>query len=144
LYGGIERIVDALALELAARKHEVALVAHRDSTATDQMFPWPGLKSQLPLDTARNAAALWSAVHDFKPDVLHSFSRALYLLPLLRDRIPKIMSYQRHPGARQVAWAARLGGASLQFTGCSEHICRKGRAAGGTWHAIHNFVDPVK
>lgn len=144
LYGGIERIVDALARELAARNHEVALVAHRDSTATNRLYAWPGVKSQRAMDSARNAAALWSAARDFKPDVLHSFSRALYLLPLLRGKIPKIMSYQRHPGERQVAWTARLGGASLRFTGCSEHICRKGGAAGGTWHAIHNFVDPSK
>lgn len=144
LYGGIERIVDALARELTTRGHEVALVAHCDSTATDRLYPWPGVKSQRPLDSARNAAALWSAARDFKPEVLHSFSRALYLLPLLRARIPKIMSYQRHPGERQVAWTARLGGASVHFTGCSEHICRKGRAAGGTWHAIHNFVDSSK
>jgi glycosyltransferase involved in cell wall biosynthesis len=58
--------------------------------------------------------------------------------------LPKIMSYQRRPGPRQVAWTARLGGKSIAFTGCSEHICEKGRAAGGAWHAIHNFVDTSK
>jgi len=36
-----------------------------------------------------------------RPDVLHSFSRLLYLLPLFAKRLPKIMSYQRLPGRRQ-------------------------------------------
>lgn len=92
----------------------------------------------------RNTAALWSAVCRFAPDVLHSFSRALYLLPLLATRLPKIMSYQRKPGKRQVSWAAKLGGHSLVFTGCSEHICREGRAGGETWHTIHNCVELSK
>ena len=144
LYGGIERIVAALVRELVARKHEVALVAHPDSSATDQLFPWPGRRSQHLPDIIRNTAALFTAVQEFRPDVLHSFSRALYLLPLLRSRLPKLMSYQRRPGKRQVAWAARMGRGSLLFTGCSEHICQGGRAISGEWHAIHNFVDPTK
>ena len=142
LYGGIERIVDLLVRGLKARGHDVALAANRESTCeADRLFPWPGAKSQDALDVARNTVALYSAVGKFRPDVLHSFSRALYLLPLLPARLPKVMSYQRHPGLRQVAWAARIGGDSLTFTGCSEHICQSGRRAGGTWHAIHNCVE---
>jgi glycosyltransferase involved in cell wall biosynthesis len=51
------------------------------------------------------------------------------------------MSYQRDPNRRTVSWAQRLARGSLQFTGCSEYICRLGRSAGGDWSAIHNFVD---
>lgn len=142
LYGGIERIVDLLVRGLKARGHEVALVAHRDSSCSaDRLFPWPGLRSQDAVDILRNTRALRTAVREFRPDVLHSFSRALYLLSLLPSRIPKIMSYQRHPGFRQVAWASRLGGKSLVYTGCSEHICQQGRSAGGTWYPIHNCVE---
>jgi len=141
LYGGIERIVDLLVRELLARGHEVGLVANRESTApAARLFAWPGSRSQRPSDTARNTLALWAAVRQFRPDILHSFSRALYLLPLLPAALPKIMSYQRKPGTRQVACAAKLAGSSLVFTGCSEHICRQGRAGGGTWKAIHNGV----
>src|SRR5207248_3074268 len=131
--------------ELTAAGFEVGLVAHRDSTATAKvLFPWPGFKSKPKMDIVRNSAASWRAVREFKPDVLHSFSRALYMLPLLRTRLPKIMSYQRHPGTRQVAWPSLLGGETLFFTGCSEHICEHGRPAGGRWQAIHNFIDPRK
>jgi len=145
LYGGIERIVALLVEGLVEKGFEVGLVAHRESTASaSRFFPWPGDRSQRLLDTVRNTGALRAAVKAFEPDLIHSFSRLLYTLPLLRKPLPKIMSYQRAPGARQVAWAARLAGASLTFTGCSEHICAQGRSAGGTWHAIHNCVDVEK
>ncbi|MEB3358310.1 MAG: glycosyltransferase, partial [Synechococcales bacterium] len=74
----------------------------------------------------------------------HSFSRLQYLLPLMPTRLPKVMSYQRQPTARTVSLAARFAGASLTFTGCSEHICRQGRRAGGHWQAIHNCVSLEK
>jgi glycosyltransferase involved in cell wall biosynthesis len=141
-YGGIERIVDALIRMFRAQGHVVGLVAHADSRApADQLFAWPGRGSRSKTDTLRNTLALRRAVRAFRPDVLHSFSRLIYLLPLLRSRLPKIMSYQRHTGGRQIALAARLGGASLRFTGCSEFICAMGRAAGGEWQAIPNFVE---
>jgi glycosyltransferase involved in cell wall biosynthesis len=142
LYGGIERIVASLIRELRARGHTVGLVAHRDSAEpVDRFYPWPALRSQHPLDTLRNAFALARAVHDFRPDLIHSFSRIAYLLPLLPSRRPKIMSYQRDPGPRQTSRAARWSKGSLVFTGCSEYIAARGRPGGGTWHAIPNFTD---
>lgn len=144
-YGGIERIVDALVREYSARGHTVGLVAHADSqTPAAVRFGWPGRRSTSRADTVRNTLALRGAVRQFQPDVLHSFSRLAYLLPLLPGRLPKVMSYQRHTGGRQVRLAARLGGRSLRFTGCSEFICSQGRPAGGTWTAIHNFIEPEK
>lgn len=145
LYGGIERIVDSLVRSLKSRGHAVGLVAHRQSTSpADRLFPWPGFRSQNNFDTLQNAATLWLAVQQFKPDLVHSFSRILYLLPLLQSPLPKIMSYQRHPSQRPVSWAAKLSKGSLIFTGCSHHISDKGRAAGGVWHAIHNCVNIEK
>jgi len=144
-YGGIERIVDALVREFVTRGNEVGLVAKGASRSpASQLFPGPGRASRSRLDTFRNALALRRAVRAFRPDVLHSFSRLAYLLPLLPARLPKVMSYQRHTGGRQVALAARLGGRSLRFTGCSEFICQQGRPAGGHWTAIPNFVEPER
>jgi glycosyltransferase involved in cell wall biosynthesis len=145
LYGGIERIVDLLVTGLQARGHKIGLVAHRDSTSpAHQLFPWPGLSSQDKFDALQNTVALWSAVQQFQPDLVHSFSRVLYLLPLLRSRIPKVMSYQRRPSGRTVSWGEKLAGGSLTFTGCSDSICRQGRALGGVWHTIHNCVELEK
>jgi glycosyltransferase involved in cell wall biosynthesis len=142
LYGGIERIVAGLVEGLKGLGHIVGLAAHRDSTApADRFFSWPGSRSQDNWDTGRNAFALYGAIRGFQPDLLHSFSRLLYLLPVLRSKLPKVMSYQRDPSLRTTKWANRLAGGTLRFTGCSEHICRVGRQAGGSWTAIHNFVD---
>src|SRR5258708_33661183 len=67
LYGGIERIVDALVTELAASGFEIGLVAHRDSTAAAKvLYPWPAFKSQRKLDSRRNTAALWRSARDLK------------------------------------------------------------------------------
>jgi len=142
LYGGIERIIDLLVKGLRSNGHTVGLVAHRDSTCSvEAFFPWAGTSSQSPLDTFNNTKTLWSAVQTFQPDLLHSFSRLQYLLPILSSPLPKIMSYQRRPTSRTVRWAAKFAGHSLVFTGCSEHICQQGQAAGGNWVPIHNCVD---
>lgn len=142
-YGGIERIVAALAEEYRAQGHTVALLAKAGSTAVvDQFYPWPFESVRGASATLRNSRALRRAARDFKADVVHSFSRLAYLLPLLATtRIPALMSYQRHTGGPQIRWARRLGGERLRFTGCSEFICIQGRRAGGTWTAVPNFVD---
>lgn len=145
LYGGIERIVARLVAELRTRGHQVALMALGESIEpADRLFAWPGRRVSSRLDTVRNALALRAAVRSFRPDVVHSFARLAYLLPLLPADLPKIMSYQRDPGPRQTAQAARWARpGTLAFTGCSEHIAARGRAGGGSWHAIPNFADPV-
>jgi glycosyltransferase involved in cell wall biosynthesis len=142
LYGGIERIVDLLVRGLSQRGHTVALAAHAESSVpVDRLFPWPGKRSQEWKDACRNTWALGAAVRAFEPDLVHSFSRLLYLLPVLRRRIPKIMTFERIPTARTVRQAARLAKGTLTFTGCSESICREGRLAAGKWVPVHNGVD---
>ena len=84
---------------------------------------------------------LRNAVAAFKPNLLHSFSRILYMLPIIRHVLPKIMSYGREPTRRTVRLGAALANGSLSFTGCSDYICRQGRKADGEWRAIYNFVD---
>jgi glycosyltransferase involved in cell wall biosynthesis len=145
LYGGIERIVDLLVTRLKERGHTVGLVAHPESTSpANKHFAWRGLESQNKLDTAKNITTLHSAVRQFQPEVLHSFSRIFYLLPLLGSSLPKIMSYQRRPSLRTTGWGVKLAKGSLSFTGCSEDICSKGRPAGGNWYPIHNCVEIEK
>ncbi len=140
-YGGIERIVDALVCHFRAEGHTVGLVAHGGSQSpTDALFPWRNRCSRGAWGALGNALALRCAVQAFNPEVLHSFSRLGYLLPVMRSTLPKIMSYQRHTGGAQIRWAARLAGGTLCFTGCSEFICRMGRPCGGEWHAVPNFV----
>lgn len=145
LYGGIERIVDLLVTGLQARGHTVGLVAHSDSTSpAKESFSWLGKRSQNKLDAVQNTFTLWSAVKQFQPDIVHSFSRILYLLPLLPSSVPKVMSYQRYPSHTTTSWGVKLAQGSLTFTGCSDYICKIGRNAGGVWHTIHNCVELEK
>lgn len=143
LYGGIERIIDGLARRLQARGHAVCLVARPGSRCPVDIFHgWPGSRSQARVDTIRNTWTLWSAVHSFRPDVIHSFSRIAYLTPHLRGRTPIIMTYQRDPTLRAVGLAVRLAAPHvLTFTGCSDYIAACGRRGGGVWRGIPNFAD---
>lgn len=145
LYGGIERIIDLLLRGLQAQGHIVGLVAHPESTSpAAQLFPWKGKQSQNKFDAIKNTITLWSVVQQFQPDIIHSFSRILYLLPLLQSSLPKVMSYQRDPSPRTTSWGNKLAQKTLTFTGCSDYICRVGKTAGGIWHPIHNCVELEK
>ena len=112
------------------------------SCPVDTIYAWPGPAfSKCRSNSLRNMDMLRRTVDAFQPDVLHSFSRLLYMLPLMRRDLPKIMTYQREPTPRTVHLGAMLASGSLTFTGCSEYICSRGRRAGGDWRAVHNFVD---
>jgi glycosyltransferase involved in cell wall biosynthesis len=142
LYGGIERIVHGLGQELRSRGHQVGLVAHAESTSpVDYFRPWPDGNGNGGREALRQGRALLGAARDFGPDVIHSFSRLLLLLPLLFRRGAKLMSYQRYTGGWRNRVAASLGDRSFAFTGCSDYIARQGRPFGGRWEAIPNFVD---
>jgi glycosyltransferase involved in cell wall biosynthesis len=150
LYGGIERVIASLVEEFRRQGHVVGLVAHRDSSVeADVLYSWPGLSSTGRIDSFRNAVALHQAARDFRPDVLHSFSRLAWLLlfrlPISSSHFPMVMSYQREPSGQTVALSHKIHGERLSFTGCSGHIADHGRTrGGGNWMAIPNFIDPSK
>src|SRR5574341_580844 len=95
LYGGIERIVDMLVRGLVDRGHDVTLFAHPDSNVPCELQPYPGLNIHSKRDLLRNMWHVSSKIMPRNYDVVHSFGRLAYLLPLLPLRIPKLMSYQR-------------------------------------------------
>ena len=63
------------------------------------------------------------------------------MLPLYRLPIPKVMTYGRYPGAKQVSLARKLAGSSIGFTGCSDHIVKTGTHGGGIWKRVYNYVE---
>ncbi len=141
-YGGVQRIVAEIVEGLGCMGLEIALLAHPESNASCKShFSWPVNGSQGTEALVKNTLALQRAVFSFQPQLIHSFSRLAFLTLQLPTRIPKIMSYQRAAGSRQVALASMLARESLQFTGCSAHISQSGARAGGNWRTIHNFVD---
>jgi glycosyltransferase involved in cell wall biosynthesis len=117
-------------------------MAHRDSScANDAFFAWPFTQATSLSQHVRHVIALRSAVHRWKPNLVHSFSRLAYLLALLGSDVPAVMSYQRHTGGKRIGRMASLLGKKLRFTACSEFIAAMGRPWGGDWDVIPNFVD---
>lgn len=140
LYGGIERIIDMLVRGLAEHGHEVTLFAHPDSVVPVQLVPYPGLRPQHPLDTLRNTWTVARTLARGRYDLVHSFGRLAYLLPVLPWGLPKLMSYQREPTLSGIQRAVQLSKkGSLAFTGCSEYIAAKIRPYAPAY-AIHNGV----
>lgn len=141
LYGGIERVVDMLVRGLSARGHEVHLFAHPDSQGPGRLCAYRRGHSGSWSDTVVNSLTIWRHVRRLpRVDVVHSFSRLAYLLPLLPSRVPKIQSYQRQVTPRSVRLGSLFSNGSLTFTACSQYCANTGRAGGGPWSIIPNGV----
>ncbi|MET0570905.1 MAG: glycosyltransferase family 4 protein [Pedobacter agri] len=120
-YGGIERIIDFLVKGLIKQGHEVLLVAHHDSKIDAPLLSYKKNKNAF-LSHVSNLQTI-AKLKDFKPDIIHSFSRLAYLLPFMRSNVPKLMSYQREPTLSQIKKSVKLAKLnSLSFTGCSNYI----------------------
>lgn len=141
-YGGIERIIDLLVSELVARGHRVTLFAHPESTSAAELVPWPGRSSRSRRDTFRNASLLFRESRRQRFDLIHSFSRIAYLLPVLPSPIPKLMTYQRAITVRPVWLGHHLSGGTLQFTAISRWMMQPVQGI-GSWHLVPNGV-PIK
>ncbi|MDE2465998.1 MAG: glycosyltransferase family 4 protein [Alphaproteobacteria bacterium] len=139
LYGGIERIVDMLARGLVAKGHDVTLFAHRDSHSAGRLIPWPGLRSTDIGATLANAATLARGQFEGQFDIVHSFSRIAYMMPILPMRVPKLMTYQRAVTPRTVRLGYQLSRGSLGFTAISAWMIEDVRNI-GSWTVIPNGV----
>lgn len=139
LYGGIERVIAMLAVELSARGHQVTLFAHPESTAAAELVPWPGRTSRSRRETARNVFTLWRETRQRRVDLIHSFSRIAYLLPLLPLPIPKLMSYQRPISRHTVQLGHALSRGTLEFSAISRWMMQP-VADIGRWHLVPNGV----
>lgn len=138
-YGGIERIIGFLAEGLAARGHQVMLAAHAQSKVNVPVIPYPSANGGRGA-FVQNTLAI-KRLYDWGPDVIHSFSRLAYLLPLLVRKVPKIMSYQREPTLSQIKKALLVSKkGSLTFTGCSDYISAQIKSI-ATAHTVYNGVD---
>ncbi len=140
LYGGIERIIDMIARGLVKRGHDVTLFAHSESTSAGTHIKWPGKSSLSKWDSFLNAATLWKHASGGRFDVIHSFSRIAYLMPILSSSTPKLMSYQREVSPRTTQLAHRIAKGTLEFSAISEWMIEPIKHI-GKWHMIPNGVD---
>ena len=142
LYGGIERIVDLLIDGLVSRGHDVTLVAHRDSRVRCELVPYPGQRSDATMDTISHATLVARTAMRIKPDIIQSFGRVAYLMPVLPWKTPKVMSYQREVTPGSIRMASRLAQGSITWTACSRYLTKSVKDL-CDWHVIHNAV-PVE
>jgi glycosyltransferase involved in cell wall biosynthesis len=139
LYGGIERVIDMLVRGLVTRGHTVTLFAHRDSDVPCELVPYRGRSSGSRVDTLTNMWDVSRAVINGRFDIVHSFGRIAYLLPLLPLAIPKLMTYQREITPLSVNWGHRLSRGTLHFSAISEWMMQDVKAA-ANWHLVYNGV----
>ncbi len=142
-YGGIERIVSSLCKAYSENGHVVYLMANPKSAEKNinRLIAWKGLKSRDKTDIKTNAIQLLQAVKKYQPDIVHSFSRLLYLYPLfLTTKIPVVQSYQRKISTKSTKMASVVAGKKLQFTACGAHMFAAMKSK-NKFRAIHNFTD---
>jgi len=139
LYGGIERVVSMLVCGLVAQGHDVTLFAHRDSQVPCRLLAYPVQQSGGASNILRNLRHVAREVGKGGYDLIHSFGRLLYLLPVLPLRLPKIMSYQRTISPRSIVAGGWLARGSLHFTACSRHMIRRWNGT-SQWHVVYNGV----
>ncbi len=143
-YGGIERIIEMLAKEYVKRGHEVHLLVTTGSFVEGCVMHKFGKEGFPPKrKDALNAipvawAFLWK--HEGYFDLIHSYGRLLYLLPVLNKEVRKIMSYQREITKRNINVYNALPNKNMAFTGCSEDLIIRAGVK-GNWKAIYNACD---
>ncbi len=146
LYGGIERIVYQLANEYTRLGHEVTLLAGPESCCDGKTITFGKndlQKSKFQL-IKEIAFVWWFLLKNHKKyDVVHSFGRLVYLLPILNKPLKKIMSYQREVTVKNIQLIHKLPNKNLHFTGCSDYISQK-KGLVGNWHTVYNFVDTTQ
>lgn len=143
LYGGIERIVYQLAEEYIKLGNEVILLAGPDSYCSGKVVTYG--KNNLEkskLENIKEILFVWTYLikNKNKIDVVHSFGRLVYLLPILNSKIKKIMSYQREVTVKNIQVITKMSNRELIFSGCSDYITQKSGLT-GYWKTVYNFVE---
>lgn len=142
-YGGIERIVDGLIQEYASHGHTVILVANPNSTSihASKIIGWEAQESRGFKNVWKNAKQLHRIVKEENPDVVHSFSRLLYLYPLFFfTKVPVLQSYQREISTLTTDLASSIAGKKLKFSACAGFLYGGFRNS-GVWTTIPNFTN---
>ena len=143
-YGGIERIIEMLALEHAKNGHEVHLLVTTGSVVKGCIIHDLGKEGFPPngWDARKAIPLVWKFLrkHWNEFDLIHNFGRLIYLLPILNHPVKKIMSYQREINPRNIRWSNALPHKNLAFTGCSQNLINRANVT-GNWEAVYNACD---
>lgn len=142
-YGGVERLVSGLCQEYQAMGHEVYLVANRRSTEpVKELFGWKSSHSRGIKNVLKNAFQLRQIVNKVNPDIIHSFSRLLYLYPMFLSgiKVPVLQTYGRAISQKSTDMAIKICGKYIHFACCGAHMLNNIKK-NGDWNIVYNFVD---
>ncbi|HEV7330133.1 MAG TPA: glycosyltransferase [Flavisolibacter sp.] len=143
-YGGIERIIEMLAIEYRDMGHEVHLLVTTGSAVEGCTVFGVGREGFPPKwwDAKKAVPSVWKFLWKNRNnyDLVHNFGRLAYLLPILNHPVKKIMSYQREITRRNIVWINTLQNRNVFFTACSQDLVNRAGVK-GRWEAIHNGCD---
>ncbi len=141
-YGGIERIVASLISEYRRLGHKIYLIANSSSKIdVDKLVGWKGQSSISKYDTFKNSIQLFKTIKKIQPDVIHSFSRLLYLYPAFFFSKTKVLqTYQRRISKYSTGMANKIAKEKINYTSCSAYM-HKGFEHPEKWHTVYNFTD---
>lgn len=143
-YGGIERVVALLAGEYSNQGHFVTILASKGSNIEGVHICYNG-KQIFPQSTGNKIIAVIKTwVHlilNFNEyDLIQNFGRLLFLLPICKTDIKKIMCYQRKISSRNIKCFNMLRPKNLFYSGCSLSLISD-VSLSGSWSFIHNPID---
>jgi glycosyltransferase involved in cell wall biosynthesis len=141
-YGGAERIAALLCEGLAARGHEITLIAAAGSRAWGRLVthPWAGHRPYPYRAWCKlrfQAQSLW---HARQADVVINFGRLDYLEALLRTRQPLVCRFGNPIEPSMVDFLLERRRDALALVSISDHQ-RAHLAPAPLWRTIYNAVD---
>jgi len=143
-YGGIERIIEGIAIAHREQGHDVHLLVTEGSYIEGCTIHSSGKEGFPPSrwDSKKAIPFIWKFIWDHRNDfdLIHNFGRLLYLLPVLNHPVRKIMSYQREITRGNISWIKRLPNKNLTFTGCSQNLINRAKVY-GDWETVYNGCD---
>jgi glycosyltransferase involved in cell wall biosynthesis len=143
LYGGHERLAYLFAEEYVKLGHQVTLLAGPGShcSGTTVAFGENDL-SRGKAARFNEARYVWKYLRKNKSnfDLVHNFGRLIYLLPILNNKVKKIMTYGRPVSPRGINVINNLPNQNLIFTACSNYCVSTGNVA-GKWATVYNAID---
>jgi glycosyltransferase involved in cell wall biosynthesis len=143
-YGGIERVIELLALQFIKDKHEVVLLAGPNSVVKGSNVITYGENNFPPMreDKIKSLFFVWKYLWGNweKYDLVINFGRLTNIFPILNHNINKVSCYQREITACNVRAILALPHQHLKVVGCSKNLIeRSGLSNYCTF--IHNCVD---
>src|SRR5690242_8257403 len=143
-YGGHERLVEMFAKEYHRLGHEVHLLVtggSRVEGCTVHDFGKEGFPPRKK-DAKRAIPVAWKFLrkHGDEFDLVHNFGRLVYLLPILRKPIRKIMTYGREISNRNVKMFHKLKGNNIVYTACSGDLLSRVKKR-QDWAVVYNSID---